>query len=163
MTVSAEEPSRTDLAMRTWGIACARVVLGLLMGMRGWDKVFTMTPAVHASRFFTGPYADSWIPQWLLWITGLTIPFVELTTGWLLVIGWRTNEALVALGLLLMLVTYGHMLANPMFNDVFIFTRLVLLVIVAVVPRSSDRLSVDYWLKHHRRRHDVEGPQAIRT
>ena len=149
--------------MRTWGIACARVVLGLLMGMRGWDKVFNMTPAVHASRFFTGPYADSWIPQWLLWITGLTIPFVELTTGWLLVIGWRTNEALVALGLLLMLVTYGHMLANPMFNDVFIFTRLVLLVIVAVVPRSSDRLSVDYWLKQRRGRHDVERPQAIRT
>ena len=149
--------------MRTWGIACARVVLGLLMGMRGWDKVFNMTPAVHASRFFTGPYADSWIPQWLLWITGLTIPFVELTTGWLLVIGWRTNEALVALGLLLMLVTYGHMLANPMFNDIFIFTRLVLLVIVAVVPRSSDRLSVDYWLKQRRGRHDVERPQAIRT
>jgi uncharacterized membrane protein YphA (DoxX/SURF4 family) len=160
--VSADEPSRTDLAMRTWGIACARVVLGLLMGMRGWNKVFTMTPAVHASRFFTGPYADSWIPQWLLWITGVTIPFVELTTGWLLVIGWRTNEALVALGLLLMLVTYGHMLANPMFNDIIIFTRLVLLVIVAVVPRSSDRLSVDYWLKQRRGRHDVERPQAIR-
>ena len=103
--------------MRSWGIACARVVLGLLMGMRGWDKVFTMTPAVHAAKFFTGAYANSWIPQWLLWIMGVTIPFVELGTGVLLVIGWRTNEALVGLGLLLMVVTYGHMLANPMFND----------------------------------------------
>jgi uncharacterized membrane protein YphA (DoxX/SURF4 family) len=106
--VSSDERWGTDLAMRAWGIACARVVLGLLFGMRGWDKVFNMTPAVHASRFFTGPYADTWIPQWLLWATGITIPFVELIGGWLLVVGWRTNEALVALGLLLMLVTYGH-------------------------------------------------------
>ena len=161
MTMPADDISRTDLAMRTWGITCARVVLGLLMGMRGWNKVFTMTPAVHASRFFTGPYADTWIPQWLLWITGVSIPFVELIAGVLLVVGWRTNEALVALGLLLMLVTYGHMLANPMFNDIIIFTRLVLLVVVAVGPRSSDRLSVDYWLKRRRGRHDVERPQAI--
>lgn len=151
-TLPADDDSRSDRAMRAWGLACARVVLGLLMGMRGFDKVFVMTPAVHASRFFTAAYADTWIPQWLLWITGVSIPFVELITGWLLVIGWRTNEALVALGLLLMLVTYGHMLANPMFNDIIIFTRLVLLVVVAVGPRSSDRLSVDYWLARRRGR-----------
>ena len=161
MNASADETSHTDLAMRSWGIACARVVLGLLMGMRGWDKVFTMTPAVHAAKFFTGPYANSWIPQWLLWITGVTIPFVELGTGVLLVLGWRTNEALVGLGLLLMLVTYGHMLANPMFNDIIIFTRLVLLVIVAVVPRSSDRLSVDYWLKHRRSRRNADRSEVV--
>ena len=103
----------------------------------------------------------SWIPQWLLWVTGVTIPFVELGTGVLLVIGWRTNEALVALGLLLMLVTYGHMLANPMFNDIVIFTRLVLLVVVAVGPRSSDRLSVDYLLTWRRDRRAAERPQAV--
>ena len=160
-TELADGRLRTDLAMRTWGITCARVVLGLLMGMRGWDKVFNMTPAVHASRFFVNAYADSWIPQWLLWITGVSIPFVELGTGVLLVIGWCTNEALVALGLLLMLVTYGHMLANPMFNDIIIFTRLVLLVVVAVGPRSSDRLTVDYWLRRRRERRDVERPQAV--
>lgn len=159
--VPAGERWGADLAMRAWGIACARVVLGLLFGMRGWDKVFNMSPAVHASRFFTGPYADTWIPQWLLWVTGVSIPFVELIGGWLLVIGWRTNEALVALGLVLMLVTYGHMLANPMFNDVIVFTRLVLLVTVAVAPRSSDRLSLDYLLKHRRGARDVERPQAI--
>jgi uncharacterized membrane protein YphA (DoxX/SURF4 family) len=160
---SADDSSRADLAMRTWGITCARVVLGLLMGMRGYDKVFNMTPAVHATRFFTTAYADSWIPQWLLWITGVTIPFVELITGCLLVIGWRTNEALVALGLLLMLVTYGHMLANPMFNDIIIFTRLVLLVVVAVGPRSSDWLTVDYWLARRRGRRDVERLHAVHT
>lgn len=144
--------STADIWMRAWGVGCARVVLGLLFGMRGWDKVFNMTPAVHASRFFTGPYADTWIPQWLLWSTGMTIPFVELIGGWLLVMGWRTREALIGLGLVLMLVTYGHMLANPLFNDITIFTRLVLLVIVAIAPRSTDRFSADYWLTQRRAR-----------
>lgn len=162
-TSRADEDSRSDLVMRAWGLACARVVLGLLMGMRGFDKVFNMTPAVHASRFFTTAYADTWIPQWLLWITGVSIPFVELFTGVLLFIGWRTNEALIALGLLLMMVTYGHMLANPMFNDIIIFTRLVLLVVVAVGPRSGDWFSLDYWLARRRVRRDVERLQAIHT
>jgi uncharacterized membrane protein YphA (DoxX/SURF4 family) len=152
-----------DIWMRAWGVACARVVLGLLFGMRGWDKVFNMTPAVHASRFFTGPYSDSWIPQSLLWLTGVTIPFVELITGWLLVVGLFTRSALIGVGLVLMLVTYGHMLANPMFNDVFIFTRLVLLITVAVAPRSSDRLSVDYWLGRRRHRRQPSPSESIRA
>ena len=109
-----------------------------------------MTPAVHASKFFTGPYADSWIPQWLLWVTGVTIPFVELIAGWLLVFGFFTSSALVGAGLVLMTVTYGHMLANPLFNDVFIFTRTAMLVCVAIVPRSFDRLSIDYWLSRRK-------------
>ena len=32
MTMPADDISRTDLAMRTWGITCARVVLGLPRG-----------------------------------------------------------------------------------------------------------------------------------
>jgi len=147
-----DDRSLADVWLRAWGVACARVILGLLFGMRGWDKVFNMTPVVHASRFFTGAYADTWIPQWLLWITGVTIPFVELTAGWLLVVGWRTRDAVIGLGLVLMLVTYGHMLANPLFNDVIVFTRLVLLVCVAMVPRDTDRLSLDYWLSRRRTR-----------
>ena len=70
---------------------------GLIFGMAGWHKVFVMTPAGHAAQYFTGPYADSWIPYWLLFAAGVTVPFIELIGGWLLVIGWRVREALIAL------------------------------------------------------------------
>ena len=68
---------------RAWALLFARLVLGLIFGMAGWGKVFTMTPAGHAHRFFVDRYADTWIPAWLLWALGLSIPFVELAAGWL--------------------------------------------------------------------------------
>jgi uncharacterized membrane protein YphA (DoxX/SURF4 family) len=133
--------------MRTWAVFCARVVLGLIFGMAGYDKVFVMTPFGHAERLFTVPYADSWIPYWLLLVTGVTIPFVELVFGWLLVIGWRIRDAMIALGLILILVTYGHLLANPIFSfSAHVIPRLALLAFVSFVPREVDWLSADAWL-----------------
>ncbi|MBI4265708.1 MAG: DoxX family membrane protein [Acidobacteria bacterium] len=132
---------------RTWAVLCARVVLGLIFGMAGFDKVFNLTPAGHAERYFTGPYADSWIPYWLLWSAGVAVPFIELIGGWLLVAGWRVREAMVGLGLVLMLVTYGHLLANSLYDfSGHVIPRLALLVFVSWVPREVDRLSLDGWL-----------------
>jgi uncharacterized membrane protein YphA (DoxX/SURF4 family) len=133
--------------MRTWAVCCARVVLGLIFGMAGWHKVFVMTPAGHAAQYFTGPYADSWIPYWLLYAAGVTVPFIELAGGWLLVVGWRIRDALIGLGLVLMLVTYGHLLANFLYDFTsHVIPRLALLVFISVVPRQWDWLSVDHWL-----------------
>jgi len=84
--------------MRAWAVLCARVVLGLIFGMAGYYKCFVMTPAIHAERLFIGPYADTWIPTWLLWLTGVAIPVVELIAGWLLVVGLRVRESRVGVG-----------------------------------------------------------------
>jgi thiosulfate dehydrogenase (quinone) large subunit len=144
---------RQDVWMRTWAVFCARVILGLIFGMAGWHKVFVITPAAHAAQGFTGPYADSWIPYWLLYAAGVTVPVVELIAGWLLVVGWRIRDAMIALGLVLILVTYGHLLANFLFDFTeHVIPRLTLLTFVSVVPREWDGLSVDRWLT--RRRHE---------
>ena len=138
----------TDQWMRTWAVFCARVVLGLIFGMAGWHKVFVMTPPGHAAQYFTVPYADSWIPYWLLFAAGVTVPFIELVGGWLLVVGWRIREAMIALGLVLILVTYGHLLANFLFDFTgHVIPRLSLLVFVSLMPRQSDWLSIDGWLR----------------
>jgi uncharacterized membrane protein YphA (DoxX/SURF4 family) len=137
--------------MRTWAVFCARVVLGLIFGMAGWHKVFVMTPAGHAAQYFTGPYADSWIPYWLLYAAGVTVPVVELVAGWMLVVGWRVRDVMIALGLVLILVTYGHLLAAFLFDFTgHVIPRLTLLVFVSVVPRDWDWLSVDGWLARRR-------------
>lgn len=137
----------TDTWMRAWAVFCARVILGLIFGMAGWHKVFVMTPAGHAATYFTGPYADSWIPMWLLYAAGVTVPVVELVAGWMLVAGFRVREAMVAVGLVLILVTYGHLLAEFLFNFTgHVIPRLALLAFVSVMPRSADRLSLDAWL-----------------
>jgi uncharacterized membrane protein YphA (DoxX/SURF4 family) len=139
--------------MRAWAAFCARVVLGLIFGMAGYYKCFVMTPAVHAERLFIVPYADTWIPIWLLWLTGVAIPAVELITGWLLVLGWKVRESLVALGLVLIIVTYGHLLKEPLYSfSGHVIPRLALLIFIAMLPADVDWLSVDHWLANRRAR-----------
>jgi putative oxidoreductase len=120
--------------------------------MAGWWKCFELTPVGHTHRFFLEAYADTWIPVSLLWATGLTIPVVELVAGGLVVIGFRTREALVALGFILLIVTFGHTLIEPLFSTQgHIFPRGLFLLAALALPAEEDLLSVDSWLGGRRR------------
>jgi uncharacterized membrane protein YphA (DoxX/SURF4 family) len=137
----------SDSARRAWAVLFARGVLGLIFFMAGVYKVFTLTPVGHAHKWFVDPYADTFLPAWSLWVTGLTIPFVELIAGALVLVGWRVTEALVALGAVLVIVTFGHLLKEPLYEfHTHVIPRLALLLFVLMVPRETDRYSVDGWL-----------------
>ncbi len=124
-----------------------RWILGLLFAMAGYWKVFVLTPANHAQQFFVEGFADSWIPIWFLQVLGYSIPFVELVAGLLICIGLRTREALIAVGLLLIVTTYGHALQQPLFDiDGHTFTRLALIVFLLLAPAGKDRYSIDQLL-----------------
>jgi len=134
----------TETARRSWAILFARGVLGLIFFMAGVYKVFRLTPIGHAHRWFLDPYADTFLPTWSLWLTGVTIPFVELLGGALLLVGWRVMEACVALGCVLVIVTFGHLLKEPLYEfHTHVIPRLVLLLFVLMLPREADRFSVD--------------------
>jgi uncharacterized membrane protein YphA (DoxX/SURF4 family) len=136
-----------------WSIAVfiVRWILGVLFLMAGYWKVFVLTPAQHAQQFFVEGFADHWIPEWLLLALGYSIPVLELVAGLLLCIGLRTRETLIALGLLLIMTTYGHALQQPLFDiDGHTFTRLALIVFLLLAPKDCDRYSIDYWLSQHR-------------
>ena len=137
----------TESARRAWALLFARGVLGLIFFMAGVYKVFTLTPVGHAHKWFVDPYADTFLPTWSLWLTGLTIPFVELLAGALLLVGWRVREALIVLGIVLLIVTFGHLLKEPLYEfHTHVIPRLALLVFVLMLPREADRFSVDGWL-----------------
>lgn len=134
---------------RAWAIFFARVILGLIFGMAGWGKLFQMGAAAHAHRYFVDPYATTWIPTWLLWTLGLSIPYVEFAAGWLVVLGLLTRPALIALGVILVLVTYGHLLKDFLYEfHTHVIPRLALLVFVLMMPRGDDVLSIDTLLGH---------------
>ena len=139
--------SFAEAAGRSWAILFARGVLGLIFFMAGVYKVFTLTPVGHAHRYFVDPYADTFLPAWSLWLSGLTIPVVELLAGALLLVGWRVREALVALGFVLLVVTFGHLLKEPLYEfHTHVIPRLALLLFVLMLPREADRFSLDGWL-----------------
>jgi uncharacterized membrane protein YphA (DoxX/SURF4 family) len=132
---------------RAWAILFARLVLGLIFGMAGWGKVFRMGSTAHAHRYFVDPFASTWIPTWLLWALGLSIPFVELTSGWMVFAGFLTGPALIALGCVLVIVTYGHLLTNFLYEfHTHVIPRLALLVFILSMPRQDDILSLDHLL-----------------
>lgn len=139
--------SFTEISGRSWALLFARGVLGLIFFMAGAYKVFTLTPVGHAHKFFVDAYADTFLPMWSLWLTGLTIPVVELVAGGLLIVGWRVREALIGLGFVLLIVTFGHLLKEPLYEfHTHVIPRLALLLFVLMLPREADRFSVDGWL-----------------
>ena len=134
-------------AGRMWAVLFSRLILGLIFFMAGVFKVFQMGALNHAANLFVEPYADTFLPVWSLWLTGTTIPYVELIAGGLLLIGWRIREALIALGVVLVIVTFGHLLAQPLFSTTgHIFPRWAFLV-VCFVLRDDDRFSLEGWLR----------------
>jgi uncharacterized membrane protein YphA (DoxX/SURF4 family) len=100
---------------RAWAILFARLVFGLIFFMAGVMKVFQLSPFEHARKYFL-PFSDTFLPIWSLWVTGVAIPFVELIAGALVLLGLRTRDALIVLGTVLVIVTFGHLLRDALFN-----------------------------------------------
>lgn len=137
------ESNRRD---RSWALLFARLVLGLIFCMAGVWKVFGLGPLEHVRKFFL-PFADTFLPIWSLWLVGVVIPFIEMIAGALVILGLRTRAALVALGFVLAVVTFGHLLKEPLYEfHTHVIPRLALLLFILLLPREDDTFSVDYLL-----------------
>lgn len=132
---------------RAWALLFARGVLGFIFFMAGVYKVFKMGPLGHARHYFIEPYAGTFLPAWSLWAVGTIIPIVELVGGALVIVGLRTREALIALGCILVVVTFGHLLKEPLYEfHTHVIPRLALLLFILMLPREDDRFSLDFLL-----------------
>ncbi len=134
------------VAGRPWALLTVRWVLGLIFFMAGVWKVFELGPLEHARVMFVDPYATSFLPAWSLWLTGTTVPVVELVAGALVVVGWQRRRAYIALAAVLVLVTFGHLLADALypFNQ-HVIPRLGLLIFLLWVPLAADRFALEEW------------------
>ena len=135
-----------NINRRSWAIFFAREILGLIFFMAGVYKVFSLGPLEHARKYFL-PFSQTFLPVWSLWATGTVIPIVEFLAGMMLIVGLRVREALIALGFVLVIVTFGHLVENPLYPfHEHVIPRLALLVFVLLFPADDDRISVDYLL-----------------
>jgi uncharacterized membrane protein YphA (DoxX/SURF4 family) len=147
MTDRLEGNKMSDGKSRAWPILFARLVLGFIFFMAGVYKVFTLGPAGHVRKWFL-PYQDTFLPVWSLWAAGLAIPFVELLAGAALLVGWRIRAALLSLGTVIVVVTFGHLLKEPLYPfHEHVIPRLALLLFLLVMPREEDRFSLDHGLQ----------------
>ena len=132
---------------RSCAIFVARSILGVVFFIAGFYKTFMYGPLEHARVLFVAPYADTFLPWWALWATGAVVPIVEVAAGALVLVGWWTRPALLALAGVLVLVTFGHLLVQPATSIIpFIMTRSALLLVVLLLPAEEDRFSLTYVL-----------------
>jgi uncharacterized membrane protein YphA (DoxX/SURF4 family) len=83
---------------------------------------------------------------------GVVIPFVELIAGAMVILGLRVRWALVALGFVLAVVTFGHLLKEPLYEfHTHVIPRLALLLFVFLLPREADPFSLDYLVARRNR------------
>jgi uncharacterized membrane protein YphA (DoxX/SURF4 family) len=135
-----------------WALLFARLVLGLIFFMAGLWKILQLGPLEHARKYFL-PFSDTFLPSWSLGAMGVSIPFIEFLAGGLLIVGLRIREALILLGFVLVIVTFGHLLREPLYEfHTHVIPRLALVLFIMVLPSESDRFSVDYLVRKRRKR-----------
>lgn len=129
------------------GVFTVRMILGLIFLMQGFGKVFTWgLDQVIAADYFHGRFKDL-LPEFVIHATAYYTSYVELIGGFLLVLGLKIDYALYALASVLIIVTFGHGLAEPIWNLSHVMPRTILLVALLFLPKEWDKLSLDHCLK----------------
>ncbi len=132
---------------KTVAVLTLRLILGFIFFMQGFGKVVTWgMEKVFQADFFQGTFEDL-LPASIIWITAYYTSYVELIGGLLLVLGFKTNYALYALDSVLVVVTFGHGLAEPIWDLSHVMYRTILLVALLLLPREWDRFSLDNIIK----------------
>lgn len=122
-----------------------RVVLGILLFMQGYDKVFKvkMRAIVNAYEL---PVTRSFIFDFFIWGGTIYTSYCELICGPLLFLGLFTNIALYFVGLDMVVAVLGMSLQNAMWDMKYVWSRLVLTVALLVSPESWNTISLDHFI-----------------
>lgn len=122
-----------------------RLLLGTIFFMQGFGKVVTWgLEKVFYAKFFHGTFHNL-LPNYIIGATVFYTSFVELIAGALLIIGWKTNYALYALASVLLIVSFGHGLAEPIWDLSHVMYRAILLIALLIMPEAWNKFSVDAW------------------
>ena len=131
---------------RTIAVLATRLILGFIFLMQGFGKVFTWgVEKVYNMQFFHEKYKDL-LPDYITYATAYYTSYVELIGGLLLVLGLKRDYALYALASVLVIVTFGHGLADPIWDLSHVIYRAILLISLLIFPKEWDKFSMDNYI-----------------
>ncbi|WP_299618257.1 DoxX family membrane protein [uncultured Tenacibaculum sp.] len=123
-----------------------RLILGFIFFFQGFGKVFKFGLDNVYKNFFQSSYGEL-LPDFLLLFSAYFTSLAEFIGGFLLVIGFKRDYALYALALVLVIVTFGHGLKDPIWDLSHVMYRTILLVSLLLLPKELDKFSVDFLIK----------------
>ena len=118
------------------------MLLGVILLMQGYGKVFTWTVPVIYGKFFAA-FEATFLPKWLIWATAYYTSYAELIAGALLIIGLWRRAAYWLVAVVLLVVSFGHGLLEPIWDLSHVIPRSVLLIILLLAPQDWDQWSAD--------------------
>ena len=122
----------------------ARLMLGLILFWQGYGKVFKMgVDKLYAGAFKS--YEETFLPTFVVKFTAYFTSYGELIFGALLILGLFRKVSYFGIGLILIIVTFGHGLQAPIFDLQHIFVRSAFLVFIAMTF-EKDSLNVDQFI-----------------
>ncbi len=128
---------------KSLAVLTIRLILGFIFLMQGFGKVFTWgVEKVYNMDYFHGTYKDL-LPDFIILATAYYTSYIELIAGFLVVLGLKRDYALYLLASVLVIVTFGHGLAEPIWNLSHVMYRTILLVTLLILPREWDKFSID--------------------
>ena len=125
--------------------ALAHAVLRIGLGLNLFTHGLVRLPQLaHFAAHVEQTIAPTWLPLPIVVATGYAIPFVELATGALLLLGLFLRPALVLAALLLFVLIFGTCLAQ---NWTVASEQLIYLLVLAALLATArhDRYSLDGW------------------
>jgi uncharacterized membrane protein YphA (DoxX/SURF4 family) len=130
---------------RQVGVLTIRLLLGFILLMQGYGKVFDIGVDELYEFFFKG--YTSVLPETIVKATAYYTSYVELLAGALLIVGFKRNIALYAMGSVLVIVTFGHGIMEPIWDLSHVMYRAILLIALLLLPIDWDVFSIDHVLK----------------
>ena len=128
-----------------------RLLLGFIFFFQGFGKVFKFGLNAVYQNFFASTYADV-LPAFLLQFTAYYTSIIEFVCGAMLIIGFKRDLALYALASVLIIVTFGHGLVEPIWDLSHVMYRTILLTTLLLLDKNLDIFSIDYLLKRNKKK-----------
>ena len=108
---------RTSMAIAarwSWIILFLRLFIGAIFFLQGFRNLFLGAgPLTFAERLYVKPFAGT-MPEPLLWIAGVSNPFMQFGVGLLLILGLFTRPAAAVGALFLVTIIFGHLMQAPL-------------------------------------------------
>jgi len=123
-----------------------RLLLGFIFFFQGYGKVFKFGLDAVYTNFFLKDYGEL-LPDFLLLFTAYYTSIIELVAGILLIVGFKRDYALYALASVLIIVTFGHGLKDPIWNLSDVMFRTIPLAVLLLLPKDLDTYSIDFLIK----------------
>ena len=122
-----------------------RLLLGFIVFFQGFGKIFTFGMDNVYNGFFLESYKEL-LPDFILVFTAYYTSYIELITGILIIIGFKRDIALYFLASVLVIVTFGHGLKDPIWDLSHVMYRAILLVSLLLLPKEYDLFSIDAFI-----------------